>query len=139
MRIFPGVAGAFATEQQLCALENLRIFQDHDSSTVYGMIHFVPEFSTGNGYLTIPLNDPKDPIRLKETNDTTVQIKGLKILLPQRSRRPSASNTKSAKKEQEKFIAGVKMEFYAKEDKTKFMAQLKQIQDSSTSAATMPA
>ena len=136
MRIFPGVSGAFTTEQQLCALENLRIFQDHNSPTVYAMIHFVPEFSSGNGYLTIPLNDPKNPIRVKESNDTTVQIKGIKVTLPQRSRRPSGSNSKSAKKEQEKLIQGVKMEFYARQDKTAFMAQLKQVQDSLAPSAT---
>jgi hypothetical protein len=129
-RIHSGVAGAFAQQQQLCALENLRIFRDDHTGLVHGMIHFVPDFTTQTGYMTIPLNDAKNPIRVKEDNDVTIRIKGLSIgIRDNKIRRPSTSDGKAAKQNPEKFITGAKMEFYAKDDKIIFMNKLKEIQD----------
>ena len=128
MRLFQGVSGAFAFAEQLCGLENLRIFYDAHTNIAYGMIHYIPDFS--EGYMMIPLNDVRNPLRVREENNTTVRIKGLKIPLKEKvARRPSTSDGKS-KAKQEKFLVGAKIEFYAQKDKEIFMAKLKDIQDS---------
>ena len=128
MRLFQGVSGAFAFAEQLCGLENLRIFFDAHTNIAYGMIHYIPDFS--QGYMMIPLNDVRNPIRIREENHTTVRIKGLKIPLKEKvTRRPSTSDDNS-KAKQEKFLTGAKIEFYARKDKEVFMAKVKDIQDS---------
>ena len=129
MRLFQGVAGAFAFAEQLCGLENLRIFYDAHTNIAYGMIHYIPDFA--NGYMTIPLNDVRNPIRVREENSTTVRIKGLKIPLTERVyRRPSNGGTAAKQQPKpEKYLTGAKIEFYTRQDKDIFMAKLKDIQD----------
>ena len=127
MRLFNGVSGAFTFAEQLCGLENLRIFYDPNTNVAYGMIHYVPDFA--EGYMTIPLNDPRNAIRVREENNTTIRIKGLKIPLKEKvNRRPSTSEARS-KQRQEKFLTGAKIEFFAQVDKDTFMAELRKIQD----------
>ena len=135
MRLFQGVSGAFAFAEQLCGLENLRIFYDAHTNIAYGMIHYVPDFA--EGYMTIPLNDVRNPIRVREENSTTVRIKGLKIPLKEKTpgRRPSTADNRPRPK-QEKILTGAKIEFYAQKDKETFMAKLKDIQDTFLGSAS---
>lgn len=47
LRVHEGIAGTFTFQEQMCALENLRIWQDHESNGVLVMIHFTPQFRDG--------------------------------------------------------------------------------------------
>ena len=47
MRIHDGFAGNFAFQEQMCALENLRVWHDADSNGVYCMLHYTPQFRYG--------------------------------------------------------------------------------------------
>jgi len=49
MRLHDGFSGNFAYQEQMCALENLRIWQDQDTSGVLAMIHYSAQFR--NGYM----------------------------------------------------------------------------------------
>src|SRR6186713_3101241 len=77
MRIHDGFTGAFAFAEQLCGLENLRVFIDPDSGTAIAMIHYTPAFS--DGYMTFPLNNVFELIRVKEESDKVIRVKGLRI------------------------------------------------------------
>jgi formamidopyrimidine-DNA glycosylase len=50
LRVHEGIAGTFAYQEQMCALENLRIWKDQDSNGVLAMIHYTPQFR--DGYMT---------------------------------------------------------------------------------------
>jgi formamidopyrimidine-DNA glycosylase len=47
LRVHDGIAGTFAYQEQMCALENLRIWKDQDSNGVLAMIHYTPQFRDG--------------------------------------------------------------------------------------------
>jgi hypothetical protein len=49
MRLHDGFTGNFAYQEQMCALENLRIWQDQDTGGVLAMIHYSAQFR--NGYM----------------------------------------------------------------------------------------
>ncbi|KAI9783855.1 MAG: hypothetical protein M1816_001156 [Peltula sp. TS41687] len=83
IRAHEGLSGTFASQEQMCALENLRIWQDDESNGVLAMIHFTPQFR--KGYLAFYLNSQRDPIRIREENDRVIKVKGLKIFLDPKS------------------------------------------------------
>lgn len=47
IRVHEGLSGTFAFQEQMCALENLRIWQDHESNGVLAMVHLTPQFRKG--------------------------------------------------------------------------------------------
>ena len=47
LRVHEGVTGSFAFQEQMCALENLRVWQDPDTNGVLAMVHFTPQFKDG--------------------------------------------------------------------------------------------
>ncbi|SLM39530.1 hypothetical protein LPUS_10090 [Lasallia pustulata] len=60
MRIHDGlVAGTFAYQEQLCGLENLRVWQDHETEAVVALVHYSATFR--DGYLAFYLNSARDP------------------------------------------------------------------------------
>ena len=143
MRIHDGISGAFAFAEQLCGLENLRLFTDPSTGTSIGMIHYTPAFNSG--YMKFPLNNVFELIRVREESDTVIRIKGLKIpvvksvgknksdnpvRITHTASRQEQDGTTSVKAKPDKIITGAKIEFYTPLDKTLFMAKLKEIQDS---------
>ena len=127
LRLHTGVSGAFATAEQIAPLENLRIFYD-DSMHIASALIPCSEFD--DGYLIIPLNDPRNPVQLREDNDTWIRIKGLRIPIRDKvTRRPSTSQG-STKSKSEKPLTGVKINFQGKTDKDRFMSKLREYQDS---------
>ena len=50
LRVHEGIAGTFAYQEQMCALENLRIWRDPDTNGVLAMVHYTPQFR--DGYMT---------------------------------------------------------------------------------------
>ena len=49
MRLHDGFTGNFAYQEQMCALEDLRIWQDQDTDGVLAMVHYSAQFR--NGYM----------------------------------------------------------------------------------------
>jgi hypothetical protein len=47
LRVHEGLTGSFAYQEQMCALENLRIWQDPETHGVVAMLHFTPQFKDG--------------------------------------------------------------------------------------------
>ena len=130
MRLHHGITGPFTLAEQLCGLENLRIFYDPHKDITSGMLHFTSDFQ--DSYLTFPLDSVREQIRVSEDNETTIRIKGLKIPVPNKGRRRSSATEKpgTPTSKAEKLIRGAKIEFYTPQDKQAFMTKLAEVQDS---------
>ena len=131
MRLHYGITGAFTLAEQLCGLENLRIFYDPRTDVTSGMLHFTSAFQ--DSYLVFPLDNVRAQIRVKEESDTTIRIKGLRIPVMNQARRRSSATEKPSTPtatKADKIISGVKIEFYTPQDKQAFMAKLIEVQDS---------
>ena len=133
MRIHDGIGGAFAFAEQLCGLENLRLFQDEQSGGVLALIHYSPSFH--DGYLAFYLNSTQNPLRIRDEDEKTIRIKGLNVNVDDPSsliRRDSAPipapGKKFKSKSDPKNIKAVKIEFYTAEDKQLFKNMFKEIQ-----------
>ncbi|KAL9117639.1 MAG: hypothetical protein Q9187_005822 [Circinaria calcarea] len=128
MRLHDGISGAFAFAEQLCGLENLRIFQDPSSGACLALLHYSPHFR--DGYMVFPLNSFRKPLTIKEGGDNTIRIKGLDIPLDNSKmlqRRDLASPT--SKPKSTKYIAGAKIEFSTAMDKLLFKEKFREIQE----------
>ena len=124
MRIHDGLTGAFAYAEQLCGLENLRIFQDHSTGGVLAIIHYTPQFR--NGYMAFSLNSNWENISIRDDGENTIKVKGLAIPVDAKSvlqRR----NSGPEKKKGAKYIAGARIEFYTAMDKALFMAKFREV------------
>ena len=147
MRLHDGFTGNFAYQEQMCALENLRIWQDQDTGGVLAMIHYSAQFR--NGYMafyrTIPVaqstlllklmatvNSSRDPVRVRDDGDRFVKLKGLSIPLrdhrPSIARQNSVDHTKSPKLKSEKRITGARIEFTSDLDKRLFLEKFRELQ-----------
>lgn len=130
LRVHDGlIENTFSYQEQMCALENLRMWQDPDTGGVLAMLHYSAGFR--DGYLAFYLNSARDPVRLREEGDKWVKIKGLSILPPP-SKSKSRSNTldaqRSPKVNKEKRIKGAKIEFTSEADRRKFMHKIREVQ-----------
>ena len=77
MRIHEGALASFAYAEQMCALENLRIWEDTDTGAVIALIHFSASFR--DGYLAFYLNSSTNPVRVLDVGGREVKIKGLRV------------------------------------------------------------
>ncbi|KAI9823816.1 MAG: hypothetical protein M1826_007637 [Phylliscum demangeonii] len=153
LRVHEGLAGSFAYQEQMCALENLRIWQEHDSHGVLAMVHFTPQFR--DGYLAFYLNSARDRLRIREEGDRVVKIKGLNIPLESGGSGGGSSRTAAAaaatmvrshsvpspvdpavgpavaptvKAGKEKKITAVRIEFTTEADKRAFVDKFREVQ-----------
>jgi hypothetical protein len=129
MRIHDGIGGTFAFAEQLCGLENLRLFQDEQTGGVLAMIHYSPSFH--DGYFAFYLNSTQNPLRIRDEDEKTIRVKGLNFSVDDPSsltRRDSAPSKKSKQKSDQKTIKAVKIEFSTPEDKQLFKNMFKEIQ-----------
>ena len=150
MRVFEGVKGMLTYAEQLCGLEQLRIFQDPSTGGCLALMHYSPSFR--DGYMCFYLNSARDRITAKDEGDATVKIKGLNIPLEeahgrgrQPDRRASVGSRNSARKKKsamdqaqerkngkegrgERFIGAVKIEFYTPEERKAFRETLRELQ-----------
>jgi len=131
MRIHDGIGGTFVFAEQLCGLENLRLFQDEQTGGVLAMIHYSPSFY--DGYLAFYLNSTQNPLRIRDEDEKTIRVKGLNISVDDPSsmiRRDStpAPSKKSKPKHDHKNVKAVKIEFSTPEDKQLFKNMFKEIQ-----------
>lgn len=128
MRISDGISGAFAFAEQLCGLENLRIFQDAESGIASAMIHYSASFQ--EGYMAFHLNDHRNPIRVIEVDDKMVRVRGIRLTV---ETKPAAgtSAAKEGKSKNKHAISGAKIEFCTAMDKQLFMSTIKRLRDAS--------
>ncbi|KAF2419008.1 hypothetical protein EJ08DRAFT_574105, partial [Tothia fuscella] len=123
LRIHDGIVGALNYQEQMCGLENLRVWEEESSSRYFMMIHFSAQFRS-HGYLACYVNDRNQPVKFKNDCGKSIKVKGLKIAteesvtLPRRS-----SGLRDPKKisEAKKWITGVKIEFKNEGEKERFL------------------
>ncbi|MCJ1417399.1 hypothetical protein MMC32_003743 [Xylographa parallela] len=132
MRVHEGITGTFAFAEQLCGLENLRLFQDPQSGGVLAMIHYTAHFH--DGYLAFYLNSSQNPLRIRDEDEKTIKVKGLNVQVDDKTsmvRRDSTVGSPagaSRPKSDNHIIKAVKIEFYTPEDKRLFKDKFKEIQ-----------
>ncbi|KAF1933604.1 uncharacterized protein M421DRAFT_88780 [Didymella exigua CBS 183.55] len=158
MRIHDGPMAAFAYAEQMCALENLRIWEDPDSGAVIGLVHFSASFRPG--YLAFYLNSSTNPVQVAESGPREVKIKGLRVPIAEagramrkdsvvddtdavaeaggvlggagKERRWSTAGVKSkgnkVEVDRKKVISGAKMEFASAAEKSGFLALVHEYQ-----------
>ena len=124
MRIHDGLTGAFAYAEQLCGLENLRIFQDYSTGGVLAIIHYNPQFR--DGYMAFSLNSKSENISIRDDGENTIKVKGLAIPVDAKSILQRRNSTPE-KKKGAKYIAGARIEFHTAMDKALFMAKFREI------------
>ncbi len=142
MRIHDTLIGnTFALQEQLCGLENLRIWQDDDMAGVLAMIHYTAQFR--DGYLAFRLNcPPRNTVRVRDEGDRSVRIKGLAVAPvtgnmferkgSMREKRSPVITPKSPSAKKEKKISAVKIEFENEVDKMVFLDKVREIQGSAS-------
>ena len=145
LRVREGLKGALAYQEQMCGMENLRLWEDEGSCGVLAMMHFSAHFK--DGYLSFWLNSSANPVRVREEGSKSIKIKGLDI--PVEGTRGanglvrrgsegvvkmgiglgSGKLGKEGKRLAGKKITGARIEFRTEEDKDDFVALVGRVQD----------
>ncbi|KAL5121723.1 hypothetical protein ACEQ8H_000410 [Pleosporales sp. CAS-2024a] len=137
MRIHEGIGRSFSYAEQMCGLENLRVWEDNDTGAIIALIHFSADFR--NGYLAFYLNSSTNPIKVKDDGDRGVKIKGLRVPVDRDDRAVRKGSIGSAKEkskpkeevkkaEKEKVISGAKIVFASEAKKREFMDMCLELQ-----------
>lgn len=128
LRIHEGISGAFAYAEQMCGMENLRVWEDNDTLAVIAMIHFSPQFR--NGYLAFYLNSANAPIRLKDEGGRELKVKGLKVPLEKGAGRKDSAVVVDGegKIDRKRMVTGAKIEFASEAEKREFIALVRDVQ-----------
>ncbi|KAF2854320.1 hypothetical protein T440DRAFT_272953 [Plenodomus tracheiphilus IPT5] len=147
MRVHEGIGATFNYAQQMCALENLRVWEDNDTGAIIALIHFSASFRSG--YLAFYLNSSVNPIKVKDDGGREVKIKGLRVPIDKGDKAvrkdsvvasSETSETKGKGKEKEddakkkmekgKVISGARIEFRTDAEKREFMEMCWEMQKS---------
>jgi hypothetical protein len=133
MRVHEGLSKSFTYAEQMCALENLRVWEDNDTGAIIALIHFSADFR--NGYLAFYLNSSVNPIKVKDDGERVVKIKGLRVPIDKGDKAMRKDSVVAAEKgkggakvEKEKVISGAKIEFASDMEKSEFMEMCKELQ-----------
>ena len=145
MRIHEGIGKSFTYAEQMCGLENLRVWEDNDTGAIIALIHFSADFR--NGYLAFYLNSSTEPIKVKDDGHRAVKIKGLRVSIERGDRamrkdsvvasserggqrvKGKGKHGDSAKKiDKEKVISGAKIEFASDMEQREFLEMVKEMQ-----------
>lgn len=145
MRIHEGLSKSFSYAEQMCGLENLRVWEDNDTGAVIALIHFSADFRSG--YLAFYLNSSTNPIKVKDDGAREVKIKGLRVPIDRGERATRKDSvvvgsekgkgkesggigggSGSGKLEKEKVISGAKIEFATEMEKREFLEMCKEMQ-----------
>lgn len=133
VRLHEGLAGVLAYQEQMCGMENLRMWEDEETGGVFAMIHYSAQFRLG--YMAFWLNNSNDAVRIKDDGGKEVKIKGLKIrsndaaVLARKDSAVATGSEKSKKaSEAKKWITGAKVEFSSEAEKYAFLNKVKDIQ-----------
>lgn len=125
------VANTFNFQEQLCGLENLRLWTDDEGDgSVLGMIQYSANFR--DGYLAFRLGGPYKTVQVRDDGEKWVKIKGLNVSFDSpvdkkamKRRKSSSGGAKERKERVDKGITGVRIEFVTMADKHRFMEQFK--------------
>ncbi|RMZ73182.1 hypothetical protein GMOD_00008988 [Pyrenophora seminiperda CCB06] len=143
MRLHTSLVGkSFSYAEQMCGLENLRVWEDNDSGAIIALMHFSAHFR--GGYLAFYLNDALHPVKVKDDGGREVKIKGLRVPIEGgaggSSRKDSAVEDKGkgkgkvgGERERERdkekgVIGGAKVEFASEGEKREFLDLCKHVQ-----------
>lgn len=153
MRIHDGPMAAFAYAEQMCALENLRIWEDADTGAVIGLVHFSASFRPG--YLAFYLNSSNHSVTVADCTAREVKVKGLRVPIEEtgramrkdsvvddaetitepaaaKERRDSGAGAKRKGKkadiDRKKVISGARIEFASEAEKKEFLALVREYQ-----------
>ncbi|KAK7710925.1 hypothetical protein SLS57_008241 [Botryosphaeria dothidea] len=127
LRVHEGLSGVLAYQEQMCGMENLRLWADPDNGGILAMIHFSAHFRPG--YLAFYLNSSAFPVRVKDEGGKEVKIKGLKIPLDKdKAGVGGRRGSESGRAEGKKWITGAKVEFASDVEKFLFIEKVKEVQ-----------
>ncbi|KAI9790571.1 MAG: hypothetical protein M1835_000903, partial [Candelina submexicana] len=135
LRLHSGLTGLLTLQEQMCALENLRLWQDPTTGGVFAMIHYSASFR--KGYMAFYINSHQDPIRADDDGERFVKIKGLKLPFDSKLSTPPRRHTAAdmskspkakAKSEKPKLITGARIEFTNEMDKQLFLDKVREVQ-----------
>jgi hypothetical protein len=140
MRIHEGLSATFSYAEQMCGLENLRVWEDNDTGAIIALIHFSADFRAG--YLAFYLNGSVNPIKVKDEGNREVKIKGLRVPIDRGDRamrkdslgmaegmkEGKGKGKEVAKVSKEKVISGAKIEFATEVEKKEFLEMCKELQ-----------
>ncbi|KAI9818418.1 MAG: hypothetical protein M1827_000477 [Pycnora praestabilis] len=139
MRIHEGITGPLQFQEQMCALENLRIWQDSSTGGALAMIHYTANFR--DGYMSFYLNSHRDPIRIKEESDRWIRIKGIRTVenkkappTPRRDSGLQGPKSPTMKTKIEKAITGARIEFTTTHDRRLFLEKYEELRENSSFA-----
>lgn len=130
-RLRDGFTGALAYEEQMCGMENLRLWSEEPSGAVIAMLHYSALFR--KGYLQFVVNDKDQPIKVKDDGARCVKLRGLRILegdYPEELRKKAAEGKKE---KGVKYITGAKVEFKNEAEKYRFLLCVRELQISAVS------
>lgn len=119
-RLHSGLSKSFTYAEQMCALENLRVWEDNDTGAIVAMIHFSADFRPG--YLAFYLNSSSSPIKVKDDGVREVKIRGLKVPVDTGGgRKDSVVGREKGKGEEKGVISGARIEFASEGEKREFL------------------
>ena len=120
------VSSTFSFQEQICGLENLRLWRDEEAGSTIAMVHFSPSFH--EGYLSFRLNGPGTTAKVVDDGEKWVKIKRLNIVLEPKvvsvSPSPNSSSPEAGgrgKKGEAKKVAAIKVDFSSLEEKYRFL------------------
>lgn len=124
------VTNTFTFQEQLCGLENLRLWSEDDGDgSVLAMIQYSANFR--DGYLAFRLKGPYTTVQVRDDGDKWIRIKGLNVSFENPidkgalHRRKSSDAAKPSKAKVDKNITGVRIEFGTMADKHIFLEHFK--------------
>ncbi|KAF2823861.1 hypothetical protein CC86DRAFT_408881 [Ophiobolus disseminans] len=126
MRIHEGLSKSFSYAEQMCGLENLRVWEDNDTGAIIALIHFSADFRAG--YLAFYLNSSVNPIKVKDDGNREVKIRGLKVPIDSGRKDSVVEKGKGKGVEKEKVISGAKIEFASDAEKREFLEMCREVQ-----------
>ena len=120
------VAAAFAFQEQLCGLENLRLWRDEEAGSTIAMIHYSPNIS--EGYLSFRVNGPGTTAKILDDGEKWVKVKRLNIVLGPKPvsaspspQSPSPEGGARGRRAEGRKIAAIRIEFSTPKEKYKFL------------------
>ena len=120
------ILSTFSFREQLCALENIRLWRDLETGSTIAMIQYSPSFH--EGYLSFRLSGPGTVAKIIDDGDKWVKVKRLNIVLepnaasaPTSPSSPSSNSGSRGKKMETKKITAIRVEFSSAEEKYKFL------------------
>jgi hypothetical protein len=121
-----------AYQEQMCGMENLRLWSQEPSGAVLAMIHYSALFR--KGWLQFVINDKDRPIKVKDDGGKSVKLKGLRIADGEYPEELRKKNSKPKKEDLKKYITGARVEFKDEAEKYRFLTVVRDLQ---ISAVTM--